>query len=76
MIDKQERPGHKVKRSGGYHLVYVVQRLMQLRAEVQGKYWKKIIEEQQRLGGVLSEMPGSGASVPASGDNCPESDIN
>ncbi|PSS04643.1 Myb family transcription factor [Actinidia chinensis var. chinensis] len=58
------------------HDQLAVQRLMQLRTEVQGKYWKKIIEEQQRLGGVLSEMPDSGASVPASGDNCPESDIN
>ena len=52
-----------------------VQRQLQLRIEAQGKYLKKIIEEQQRLGGVLSEVPGSGASVPASGDSCPESDI-
>ncbi|PSS32840.1 Myb family transcription factor [Actinidia chinensis var. chinensis] len=52
-----------------------VQRQLQLRIEAQGKYLKKIIEEQQRRGGVLSEVPGSGASVPASGDNCPESDI-
>ncbi|KAI3757838.1 hypothetical protein L6452_05381 [Arctium lappa] len=32
-----------------------VQRQLQLRIEARGKYLKKIIEEQQRLGGVLSE---------------------
>ncbi|CAK8569741.1 unnamed protein product [Lathyrus sativus] len=31
-----------------------VQRQLQLRIEAQGKYLKKIIEEQQRLSGVLS----------------------
>lgn len=35
---------------------------------------KKIIEEQQRLSGVLSETPGSGLSALVSGDNHPESD--
>jgi len=34
-----------------------VQRQLQLRIEAQGKYLKKIIEEQQRLSGVLSEAP-------------------
>ncbi|KAL9455519.1 hypothetical protein AB3S75_004860 [Citrus x aurantiifolia] len=51
-----------------------VQRQLQLRIEAQGKYLKKIIEEQQRLSGVLTEAPGSGGSAPASGDNCQESD--
>lgn len=51
-----------------------VQRQLQLRIEAQGKYLKKIIEEQERLSGVLTEGPGSGASVPVSGDNCLESD--
>ncbi|GAV70592.1 Myb_DNA-binding domain-containing protein/Myb_CC_LHEQLE domain-containing protein [Cephalotus follicularis] len=51
-----------------------VQRQLQLRIEAQGKYLKKIIEEQQRLSGVLTEAPGSGVSLPASGDNCLESD--
>lgn len=51
-----------------------VQRQLQLRIEAQGKYLKKIIEEQQRLSGVFSEAPGSDASAPPSGDNCPESD--
>ncbi|MBA0627538.1 hypothetical protein Godav_005038 [Gossypium davidsonii] len=50
-----------------------VQRQLQLRIEAQGKYLKKIIEE-QRLGGVLAEAPGTGASVPALGDNGLESD--
>lgn len=36
-----------------------VQRQLQLRIEAQGKYLKKIIEEQQRLGGVLVESPSS-----------------
>ncbi|KAH7546969.1 hypothetical protein FEM48_Zijuj01G0257400 [Ziziphus jujuba var. spinosa] len=35
---------------------------------------EKIIEEQQRLSGVLSETPGSGLSALVSGDNHPESD--
>ncbi|KAF5475033.1 hypothetical protein F2P56_006880 [Juglans regia] len=51
-----------------------VQRQLQLRIEAQGKYLKKIIEEQQRFG-VLSETSGSGVPGPASGDNCPDSDI-
>ncbi|GAY35455.1 hypothetical protein CUMW_016420 [Citrus unshiu] len=51
-----------------------VQRQLQLRIEAQGKYLKKIIEEQQRLSGVLTEAPGSGGSAPASGDNCQEPD--
>ena len=45
-----------------------VQRQLQLRIEAQGKYLKKIIEEQQRLGGVLSEAPGFGVSAPTPGD--------
>lgn len=47
-----------------------VQRQLQLRIEAQGKYLKKIIEEQQRLsGGVVSETPTTGSQ-----DNChPES---
>lgn len=47
-----------------------MQRQLQLRIEAQGKYLKKIIEEQQRLSGVLSDVPGTGVS----GDNGPESD--
>lgn len=55
-------------------LMLQVQRQLQLRIEAQGKYLKKIIEEQQRLSGVLTEAPGSGGSAPASGDNCQEPD--
>lgn len=55
------------------HIIQQVQRQLQLRIEAQGKYLKKIIEEQQRLSGVLSEAPGSGSSGLASGDR-PESD--
>ncbi|KAG6416397.1 hypothetical protein SASPL_123827 [Salvia splendens] len=51
-----------------------VQRQLQLRIEAQGKYLKKIIEEQQRISGVLSEAPGSGPSAPETDDICPESD--
>lgn len=51
-----------------------MQRQLQLRIEAQGKYLKKIIEEQQRLSGVLSDVPGSGALGPLSGENCPDSD--
>lgn len=61
------------------HQIYLfevqqVQRQLQLRIEAQGKYLKKIIEEQQRLSGVLSETSGSGVPGPLSGDNCPDSD--
>lgn len=51
-----------------------MQRQLQLRIEAQGKYLKKIIEEQQRLSGVLSEAPGSGLSAPGIEDICPEAD--
>lgn len=51
-----------------------VQRQLQLRIEAQGKYLKKIIEEQQRLSGVLSEAPGSGIAAPTPGDMCQELD--
>ncbi|KAK8971748.1 hypothetical protein V6N11_081449 [Hibiscus sabdariffa] len=50
-----------------------VQRQLQLRIEAQGKYLKKIIEE-QRLGGVLGDASASGASIPVLGDNGLESD--
>ncbi|CAN1178517.1 Myb family transcription factor PHL7 [Linum perenne] len=49
-------------------LTTIVQRQLQLRIEAQGKYLKKIIEEQQRLSGVLSEGPGSGVP-PGSADH-------
>lgn len=45
-----------------------------MRIEAQGKYLKKIIEEQQRLSGVLSEAPGSGVSAQGTDNICPESD--
>lgn len=53
-----------------------VQRQLQLRIEAQSNYLKKIIEEQQRISGVLSDVPdtGTGVSAPVSGDNGPESD--
>ena len=54
--------------------MHQVQRQLQLRIEAQGKYLKKIIEEQQRLSGALGEVPGSGVSALVSGDNGPESD--
>lgn len=49
---------------------------MQLRIEAQGKYLKKIIEEQQRLSGVvLPESPGIGSITPPTlASICPESD--
>lgn len=59
------------------YLSIKVQRQLQLRIEAQGKYLKKIIEEQQKLSGVLSGAPvASSFSAPASGDNCPETDKN
>lgn len=48
-----------------------VQRQLQLRIEAQGKYLKKIIEEQQRIGGALAEVPGSGV---VSAPNCLDSE--
>lgn len=56
--------------------VYVkqVQRQLQLRIEAQGKYLKKIIEEQQRLTGVLSEAPGSGDAATMPADVCQDID--
>ncbi|CAA7407852.1 unnamed protein product [Spirodela intermedia] len=42
-----------------------VQRQLQLRIEAQGKYLKKIIEEQQRLSVGLGDAPGSDPSNPA-----------
>ncbi|KAK9152280.1 hypothetical protein Syun_010589 [Stephania yunnanensis] len=50
-----------------------VQRQLQLRIEAQGKYLKKIIEEQQRLSGVLSQTPDSEILAPNSGEDCTES---
>lgn len=52
-----------------------VQKQLQLRIEAQGKYLKKIIEEQQRLSGVLSDAPSAGVTANQLGDNCPESEI-
>ena len=43
-----------------------MQRQLQLRIEAQGKYLKKIIEEQQRLSGALGEP-----SVPVTGESDP-----
>lgn len=50
-----------------------MQRQLQLRIEAQGKYLKKIIEEQQRLSGVLSDVPSSEVLVPGTEGICPES---
>lgn len=47
---------------------------MQLRIEAQGKYLKKIIEEQQRLSGVFVDPPGSGAVAPELGEKGQESE--
>lgn len=49
-----------------YSKTLQVQRQLQLRIEAQGKYLKKIIEEQQRLSGVLSEAPVSDGIGPES----------
>ncbi|MQM07629.1 hypothetical protein Taro_040470 [Colocasia esculenta] len=54
-------------------IIIQVQRQLQLRIEAQGKYLKKIIEEQQRISGVLTE-PGSDTSNPTLGDPCQDSD--
>uniref|UniRef100_A0A0D6R170 MYB-CC type transcription factor LHEQLE-containing domain-containing protein n=1 Tax=Araucaria cunninghamii TaxID=56994 RepID=A0A0D6R170_ARACU len=44
-----------------------VQRQLQLRIEAQGKYLQKIIEEQQKLSGVLKDgTPSAGLSLPTS----------
>ncbi|XP_054804361.1 myb family transcription factor PHL7-like isoform X1 [Prosopis cineraria] len=51
-----------------------VQRQLQLRIEAQGKYLKKIIEEHQRLSGVLSQAPGSGDADSVPGDACQDPD--
>ena len=51
-----------------------VQRQLQLRIEAQGKYLKKIIEEQKRLSGVLPEAPALGAFVPETEGIFPESE--
>ncbi|XP_051125531.1 myb family transcription factor PHL7-like isoform X2 [Andrographis paniculata] len=50
-----------------------VQRQLQLRIEAQGKYLQKMIEEQQRLNGVLSEPPGPGISAAVAEGTNPES---
>ncbi|MCL7042902.1 hypothetical protein MKW94_022061 [Papaver nudicaule] len=51
-----------------------VQRQLQLRIEAQGKYLKKIIEEQQRLGGALAEDPSSVIPPPAPAENFQDSE--
>lgn len=51
-----------------------MQKQLQLRIEAQGKYLKKIIEEQQRLSGVLTETPGGSISAGSYGENGPDSD--
>lgn len=52
-----------------------MQRQLQLRIEAQGKYLKKIIEEQQRLSETLAEVPGCGDSGSGSDKclGCPDS---
>ncbi|OVA13775.1 SANT/Myb domain [Macleaya cordata] len=58
-----------------------VQRQLQLRIEAQGKYLQKIIEEQQKLGGVLKASEPSQAeekqktSPPHSDSVCPQSPL-
>ncbi|KAG6514659.1 hypothetical protein ZIOFF_025028 [Zingiber officinale] len=52
-----------------------VQRQLQLRIEAQGKYLKKIMDEQQRRNGAaLAELPGSGNPALTSGDHCLDSE--
>ncbi|XP_031492461.1 myb family transcription factor PHL7-like [Nymphaea colorata] len=51
-----------------------VQRQLQLRIEAQGKYLQKIIEEQQRLSGVLGGDFSAAGIVSATGDHSPETD--
>lgn len=51
-----------------------MQRQLQLRIEAQGKYLQKIIEEQQRLSGVLGGDLSAAGIVSASGDHSPEAD--
>ncbi|THU72328.1 hypothetical protein C4D60_Mb04t10940 [Musa balbisiana] len=51
-----------------------VQRQLQLRIEAQGKYLKKIIDEQQRLSGVLAELPGAGTTAPTPVGHCLDSE--
>ena len=51
-----------------------VQRQLQLRIEAQGKYLQKIIEEQQRLTGVLNGDLSADGIVSAIGDHSPEPD--
>ncbi|KAG6510943.1 hypothetical protein ZIOFF_028990 [Zingiber officinale] len=52
-----------------------VQRQLQLRIEAQGKYLKKIMDEQQRRNGAaLGELPGSGNPALTSGDHCLDSE--
>ncbi|RZC70931.1 hypothetical protein C5167_034086 [Papaver somniferum] len=68
------RDPYKQKRNSVLLLTKQVQRQLQLRIEAQGKYLKKIIEEQQRLGGALAEEPSSVIPTPASAENFQESE--
>lgn len=55
------------------HKLMQIQQQLQVRIEAQGRYLKKMIEEQQLLSGVLAETSGSGvaaATVPS--DLCPD----
>lgn len=56
-----------------FHKLMQIQQQLQVRIEAQGRYLKKMIEEQQLLSGVLAETSGSGvaaATVPS--DLCPD----
>ncbi|RWW73060.1 hypothetical protein BHE74_00019092 [Ensete ventricosum] len=56
-----------------FHKLMQIQQQLQVRIEAQGRYLKKMIEEQQLLSGVLTETSGSGvaaATVPS--DLCPD----